>query len=177
MREKVLWLVLLAVACGSRLWDLGARVMTHDESLHAFYSLELLRRGQYIHDPTYHGPLLYHLNSLAFFLFGVTDATARLVPVLMGLGLIGVLWFYRSWLGSRGALFAAALCTISPTLLFYSRHARNDIYIAFFALLWILGAFRYLEDRRRRWLYLLTVGMALSFITKEVSFILGSARK
>ena len=174
MREKVLWLVLLAVACGSRLWDLGARVMTHDESLHAFYSLELLRRGQYIHDPTYHGPLLYHLNSLAFFLFGVTDATARLVPVLIGLGLIGVLWFYRSWLGRNGALFAGLLCTISPTLLFYSRHARNDIYIAFFALLWILGAFRYLEDRRRRWLYLMTVGMALAFITKEVSFILGA---
>lgn len=172
--ETVAWLALLVATVVSRLWDLGARVMTHDESLHAFYSWELLERGAYIHDPTYHGPLLYHLNALVFFFLGASDATARLVPVLMGVGAVAILWAFRRWLGRRGALLGALLVAASPTLLFYSRHARNDIYVALFTLVWILGAMRFLDERRHRWLYVLTLAMALSFAAKEVSFIFGA---
>jgi predicted membrane-bound mannosyltransferase len=57
--ETPAWVVMLLVAVAARLWELGARVMTHDESLHAYHSLQLLLEGSYRHDPTYHGPLLY----------------------------------------------------------------------------------------------------------------------
>ena len=167
------WTLLLLCALWSHFVQLGVRVMSHDESIHAMGSLDLLRQAKYVHDPAYHGPLLYHLNAAVYFLFGASDATTRLVPALMGVGVIASLLLFRRYLGRRGAFLAAVLATISPTLLFYGRHARNDIYVDFFAMLWIYGAMRYLEDRRRSWLYLVTVAMGVSFITKEVSFIFG----
>lgn len=172
--ERPAWLLLIVAAAWARLWDLGVRAMTHDESLHGFYAFQLLSQGTYQHDPAYHGPFLYHLNALVFFLFGATDFTARLAPTLAGIALVACLWLLRGFLGRRGAWLAAALVAASPTLLFYSRHLRNDIYIAFFTLLWVYGAIRYLDDRRHRWLYLVTLAMGLSFITKEVSFITGA---
>ena len=87
--EKAIYLVIFVLAVASRFWDLGARVMSHDESLHALYSYYLYDRGDYSHDPMMHGPLLFHVNALFYFLFGVTDATARLGPALAG---IGVVW-------------------------------------------------------------------------------------
>ena len=172
--ERVAWLVVLIVAASARLWDLGLRAMSHDESLHAFFSFRLLSQGVYRHEPVYHGPLLYHLDALVFFLFGASDVTARLAPAVAGVLLVASLWLLRGYLGRRGALTAAALVTVSPTLLFYSRHLRNDIYIAFFTLVWAYGAFRYLDRPRQRWWYLVTAVMGLAFITKEVSFISGA---
>ena len=72
-REALSWMILLVVAALLRLWDLGARVMTHDESIHAYYSLTLLREGLYRHDPIYHGPLLYHLNAAVHLFLGVSE--------------------------------------------------------------------------------------------------------
>ena len=39
--EKAIYLVIFVLAVASRFWDVGARVMSHDESLHALYSYYL----------------------------------------------------------------------------------------------------------------------------------------
>ena len=44
--EHLAWLSLLLVAALLRVYDLGARVMSHDESIHSFYGYELLRRAR-----------------------------------------------------------------------------------------------------------------------------------
>ena len=49
--ETVAWAVILIVAVVSRFYALGARGMSHDESLHALYSLDLYRSGSYQHNP------------------------------------------------------------------------------------------------------------------------------
>ncbi|HVR28070.1 MAG TPA: flippase activity-associated protein Agl23, partial [Thermoanaerobaculia bacterium] len=172
--EVLAWLLLLAAATLLRFWDLGSRVMTHDESIHAFYAFELLRKGTYVHDPVYHGPLLYHLNALVYFFLGVSDATARVSSALAGVGLVAACWLWRPFLGRAGAFAAALLVALSPTLLFYSRQVWMDVHVALFTLVWIYGAFRYLADRARRWLVLITLAMALAFAAKEVSFIFGA---
>ncbi|MEZ5289725.1 MAG: TIGR03663 family protein [Vicinamibacterales bacterium] len=172
--ERLGWPLVLAAAASLRLWDLGVRAMTHDESLHAFFSFTLFTDGVYRHEPVYHGPLLYHLDALVFFLFGASDATARLAPTLAGILLVAACWLFRGLAGRRAALAAALLTTISPSLLFYSRHLRNDIYIACVTLLWAYGAFRYLCAREGRWRVLVAGTMGLAFITKEVSFITGA---
>jgi len=172
--EVLAWLLLLAAAVMLRFWDLGARVMTHDESIHAFYGYELLRKGNYVHDPVYHGPLLYHLNALVFYFLGATDATARAIAAVAGTVLIAATWLLRPFVGRAGAFAAALFVTLSPTLLFYSRQVWMDVHVALFTLLWIYGAFRYLNDRGRRFLYLVTGAMALAFVAKETSFIFGA---
>jgi len=173
-REQVAWVVLIGLAAAVRLWDLGGRVMSHDESLHAFFSFRLMTEGVYQHDPVYHGPLLYHLTALIFFLLGPTDATARLAPALTGVAIIASAWWWRDWLGRRGAWCAAALIASSPSWLFYSRHIREDVFAAAFTAGWAYALLRFLESRDLRWLTRLTWAMALAFVAKETAFISGA---
>ncbi|MEZ4620126.1 MAG: TIGR03663 family protein [Caldilineaceae bacterium] len=172
--ELIAWGVLLITAAVLRLVDVGVRAMSHDESLHALYSYYLYDNGKYEHNPMMHGPLLFHMNAIAYFLFGDNDTTARLVPAIFGIAVIGMMWLFRRYIGRLGALTAAILITISPSLLFHSRYIRNDIYIALFMLIWIYGAFRYLETRNPRWLMVMALGMAWGFITKENHFMNGA---
>ena len=48
--------------------------------MHAYYSWRYLEGFGYSHNPLLHGPLLFHLVALGFFLFPENDATARLMP-------------------------------------------------------------------------------------------------
>ncbi len=73
--EKAFYLVILMIAVATRFWDLGARALSHDESLHALYSFYLYNGTGYQHNPMMHGPFLFHANALIYFLFGVTDYT------------------------------------------------------------------------------------------------------
>lgn len=172
--ETVAWGVLILVAVITRIYDVGTRAMSHDESLHAVYSLDLYRSGSYQHNPMMHGPLLFHINAFFYMLFGVSDATTRLGPALAGIGVVAMPWFFRRWLGTLGALLTAFLLLISPSLLFHSRYIRNDIYIALFSMIWVLGLFRFVEEKRIRWLGVMVGGMAFAFITKENAFMNGA---
>ena len=45
--EKTLYWVFIILAIASRFWLLGERAMSHDESLHTFYSWNLYQGGGY----------------------------------------------------------------------------------------------------------------------------------
>ncbi len=172
--ERTLWFMLLAASLVARLVGLGHRAMSHDESLHALYSWYLSANGNYQHDPMMHGPLLFHLNAFVYLLFGANDFTARIVPALAGTGCVAMLLLYRRWLGKAGALAAAALVSLSPDLLYYSRYIRNDIYICLFTLLMVWAILRYREEQQPRHLLWIALGLGLSFACKEVCFIHGT---
>lgn len=172
--EKTAWLVLLLVAAISRFADLGARSMSHDESEHAWFAYNLYSGAGYQHSPVYHGPFVYHVLALFFLIFGDSTVMARVPTALFGLGAILLIWSMRRWLGKLGAFFAATLVTLSPAILQYSRHTRHDIYAIFWALLFIVAVFSYLErgqQQGRRWLYVAAAAFSLMLAVKEVSFI------
>jgi len=175
--ETVAWLVLFIVAAVARFYDVGARAMSHDESLHSLYAYYLYDRGNYEHNPMMHGPFRYHLTALTYALFGHTDATARLVPALFGLGVVAMGLAFRRYIGRLGALAAGIMLTIGPSLLFHSRYIRDDIYISLFTMVWIYGAMRYMDERtelRVRWLGVMVASMGFAFATMENSFIHGA---
>jgi len=172
--ELIAWVLIIVVAAVLRFVDVGTRAMSHDESLHALYSYYLYDNGKYEHNPMMHGPLLFHMDALAYFLFGDNDTTARLPPVLFGIAVVWMMWLYRRYIGRVGALVASVLITVSPSLLFHSRYIRNDIYIALFILIWVYGAFRYLETRQPRYLLMVAMGMAWGLIAKENHFMNGA---
>ncbi|MCB0077635.1 MAG: TIGR03663 family protein [Anaerolineales bacterium] len=162
--------VLLALL--SRFWDLGSRALHHDESLHAVFSFYEYDRWGYQHDPLMHGPLLFHLTALGYWLFGVTDATARLWPALLGIAIVASPWFFRAWVGRRGAAATSLFLLISPTILYYSRFIRHDIFLAAWTLLIVYGIWRYLQRAQIGYLYLAGAGLALAFSQKEVIYLL-----
>src|SRR3990172_13322427 len=169
--EIAAYVLLIVIAASLRFWDLGSRALHHDESLHATYSWYLAVGRGYRHDPMMHGPLQFHLTALVYFLLGASDYMSRIMPALFGTALVGLPWLLRRQLGRPGALASAGLLAISPVFLYYSRFARNDIYMAVWTLLTLVFIWRYLEERRSRDLYFLAAILSLSFTQKETAFI------
>src|SRR6266542_2244465 len=171
--EYLPFIGLMFVGLVLRFWDLGYKALHHDESLHAFYAWRLFDGQGYVHDPMMHGPLLFELNALVYLLFGSSDFTARLVPALFGVALIGLPFFLRHELGKAGAIAASGILVISPAFLYFSRFIRHDIYVDFETLLLAIGVFRYLATGQRSWFYTACVAAALLFATKEDFYISG----
>ncbi|MCY4624579.1 MAG: TIGR03663 family protein [Chloroflexi bacterium] len=169
--ELAFYIALALVALAMRVWELGDRAMHHDESLHALYSWYITEGRGYEHNPLLHGPLQYHVNALVFFLFGDNDATARIAYALVGTGLVALPWLLRDWLGRTGAMCAAVLLALSPTMLYFSRFARNDILMAALTLGLVIVVWRYMRDRQPVYLYLAAAILALAFSAKETIYI------
>lgn len=169
--EIVLLVALIAVAAVTRFYDLGSAAWSHDEAIHTNNSFELYTGRGYIHNPIYHGPLLYHLTALTYFILGDNNFSARAMPVLFGLVLIALPYFFREWLGKRGWFVTALLLFISPVVAHYSRVDRHDIYVEVFVVLMVLTIFKYLNTRNERWLYFGSAVLALSFTAMETTFI------
>ncbi len=161
----------MTLAAVLRLWDLGARALHHDESLHAEFAWYLYQGRGYVHDPLMHGPFQFHAVAAIYFLFGATDFTARLLPAMFGTILVGMPYLLRRQIGMKAVIIAAVLLCFSPSILYFSRFLRNDIYIAVFMFGIVICIWRYLDEVKLRWLYGLALLMALSFATKEVTFI------
>lgn len=171
--EIILYIAIFIVAIATRFYDLGTRVMSHDESLHTLYSWNLYAGKGYQHDPLMHGPFLFHITALIYFLFGDNDFTARISTALFGVILVMMPYGFRPWLGRMGALAASVMLLISPGIMFYSRYIRHDIFNSVFTVLMFLAFFQFMRTRGTRWLYIGAVSVALMLSTKEISYIHG----
>ncbi len=168
--EVVLFAAIMVLAFVSRFYNLGLRVMSHDESLHTYFSWLFYKGDGYQHNPMMHGPLQFHLIALSYFLFGPNDFTARIPAALFNIATIAMCWKWRRYLGKTGGLVAAFLMLISPIMLFYGRYVREDPYAIFSGVVMLYVVLRYLETGRPRYLYLLAAILVLHFIDKETAF-------
>lgn len=169
--ETILFFTILVLAIGSRFFDLGTRVMSHDETSHVYFSWLFEQGNGYSHDPVTHGPLQFHLVAFSYFIFGDSDFSARIPAALFSIATVVFMWNYRRFLGRAGAIIAAILLLISPFLLYYGRYVRNEAFVAFFGVVTVWALLRYLESGKARYLYWLTAASALHFTTKETAFI------
>ncbi len=169
--EALLFGVILLLVGISRLFDLGVRAMSHDESLHVFYSWLFYQGQGYQHNPMMHGPLQFHLIAFIFFLFGDSNFTARLPHAIASILTVLMLWNWRRYLGRAGTMIAAGLMLISPMMLYYGRYARNEAFVGLFGVMTFYAILRYFETGKNRYLLLLTVATVLHFTSKETAFI------
>src|SRR5262249_35639653 len=118
--------VLLGVVL--RFWDLGAKPLHWDESLHAYFSMQLLhnnidnwfgclnlpldqRGGCYHYDPLLHGPFQFHAIALVYLIsgflgaadHGINPTTVRIAAALLGTVIVVMPYFLRQYLGKIGA--------------------------------------------------------------------------
>ena len=160
------WIALAILGAGLHLWRLEERSFHHDEAIHAALSWDLAREGRYRYDPTYHGPLLYHLTAASYLLLGDSDFTARLPVALAGILMLGVAWELRRTLGERAAWWTGLLFAVSPLFLYYGRFLRMDVLEVLTASAALVAFLRVLEGSARAWLWVgLWAGLALA--TKE----------
>ena len=169
--EVALFAGIILLAIITRFYDLGARVMSHDESLHTYFSWLLYRGQGYQHTPMMHGPWQFHWIALSYFLFGVSDFTARIPAALFSIATVVMVWPWRRYLGRTGAIVTALLMVVSPFMLFYGRYVREDVYTGLSGLLMLYAILRYLESGGSKYLYMLSVALIIHFADKETSFI------
>jgi predicted membrane-bound mannosyltransferase len=169
--EQLAYLALFVLALITHLWGLGDRALHHDETLHAAYSWRLYTGQGFIHDPLLHGPFLYHIVALMYFLFGDSDFTARLSVALFGSALVVMPYLIRRELGRGAALIAATYLLISPVFLYVGRFIRHDMYAVVFELLTIISMVRYASTRRPRWLYAGAAALGLMATDMETFYL------
>jgi uncharacterized protein (TIGR03663 family) len=164
--------LLLLLGAALRLLLLGQGVYSHDEAIHANFSLNFLN---YRYDPVYHGPVLYHLEALVFWLLGDSDFTARLVPALLGIGILGLALGARRYIGERATLWALGMLVISPVIVAYSRRLLHDSLVLLLTLGAVLCFARALgvssthKEGRRAWVGVAAC-LALLIATKANAF-------
>lgn len=154
-----------------RLIELSTRVFHHDESLHAYYSLQVAQGQPHIYDGMLHGPLLYHVVGFFQLIFGQSDFVARLPAVLCFGLLLSLPLFLKKYIDLKKIAVFVFLLSMSPTIFYFSRFLREDI----FTLTWVLGtlvfAYRYSLSSHSRDLYLSIFFLSLHFCNKENSYL------
>jgi hypothetical protein len=76
------------------------------------------------------------LERLALFTFGSSERALRALPVLFGIGTLGVaLWIGRRWMTPLGAAILVALCAVGPWLVFFTLELKHYSADACWALL------------------------------------------
>ncbi len=186
--EAWAWVAVLFVGLLLRFWDLGAKPLHHDESMHAFYSLQFARDpSSYTYNPLLHGPFQFHAVGLWLqMVLGlqlslhtggpgnypwINDATVRVVPALFGLGIVALPLGLRRELGRLGALLAGLLLAVSPSFVYFSRFLREDIYFNFFMFATVVCAVRFARSRKMVWLALTAASITLAYATFEGVYI------
>jgi uncharacterized protein (TIGR03663 family) len=162
---------LTALALAARLVDLTRMPVHHDETQHAWFAWRLVSGEGYEYNPVYHGPVQFFLISAMYMLFGVSDWVVRLAPVLMGTVLTALPFFLRRQIGTAAALVASVIFCVSPAFLYFSRFAREDIYVACVTFALVVVVFRFLSSPGYWHPSALLGLLAVSFATKETTYI------
>ncbi len=170
--EQLAYGAIFIAAVLTRFWSLGTRALHHDESLHAWFSYQYAIGKGYFHDPLMHGPFLFHTGAAMFALFGASDASARYGTALFGVILVMLPWLLRPLIGRWGALVTSVLLLVSPSILYYSRLVRHDIYLMTFTFLIIIAIGRYVQTPQARWVYVGMLALALAHTNHEASYLI-----
>lgn len=177
-------IVIFAIAAVLRVYDLNLVPLHHDEGVNGNFLVRLVREGNYRYDPeNYHGPTLYYFSALIPWIikllfgaaardkYGLTTFTIRLVPVVFGLGTIGLVFLLRRKLGSVATLAAGLLLAISPGSVYLSRYYIHEMLFVFFTLGIVVAGVWLYEYRNASYLIPAAASAALLFATKETAFI------
>jgi uncharacterized protein (TIGR03663 family) len=164
-----IFLIILILTIFLRFWTLDLKLLHHDEAIHSWFSFELLTKGTWIYDPSYHGPFLYYVTAGMFSIFGDSDLVARLLPALFGTLLIPLVYcIYRiGYINKNQTLLASLFIALSPNMVYFSRFLRHDIFMLFFTFLLLVAILYYFERGQIRFVLIAAVAMAGALSCKE----------
>ncbi len=174
--DRTTWIVLgiTAFALATRVIGLGERALHHDESLHLMYGWYFFEGRGYEHNPLMHGPLQFHLIAAFFRLFGDSEFVGRLPHALAGTALVATPLLLRRWLNGPSVVLASLLLLVSPSIMYYSRFARNEPFVGLFLVVMVAAMLHYRRDGRPRWLVIYSAMLALQFAAKETSYLVAA---
>ncbi|MGC4190089.1 MAG: SMP-30/gluconolactonase/LRE family protein [Thermomicrobiales bacterium] len=185
-----LWLgaaVALVLAIGFRLIQLNGYALNADEAKWAYQSWTLftgkpMPNGQDITDLS---PFFLVIQALGYFLFGVTDAIARIGSALLGIGTVALLLALRPFVSRYVLTGMMLLAAVSPTLVYASRTSDPIVGVQFGIVLTLVALLRFgsgaTPSARTGWAALAGLGIAITFasgphgITALIALAIGMA--
>ncbi len=162
-RTRTVLLLILLLALGLRLINLGGRTLWYDEAFAVLFAekgwdamvdgtlTEVEGGAADVH------PLLYYMSlNLWMQVFGESAAAVRLYSVLIGVAtVLAVFLLARDWFGDQTALVAALITAVAPFHIQYSQETRM---YALLGLILTLATWVYWRAwQRGRWGYWLAV--------------------
>jgi len=118
--ETMVAMVIVLVALGVRAASLGIHPLSAaeaDQAIAAWRLVDTSAPGSGV----VASPLIYAGMALSFMLGGLTDAAARVIPMLAGLGLVLAPLLFKKHIGLPAALAAMVWLALSPTAVYASR--------------------------------------------------------
>ncbi|HWD20847.1 MAG TPA: flippase activity-associated protein Agl23 [Verrucomicrobiae bacterium] len=168
------FVALMILGAALRAPHLAERPLHNDEGVNAIKFRDLYVTHDYKYDPNeFHGPTLPYFTLAAAWLNGAgdyngfTESFFRAVPVVFGVGLIGLVALLGAALGWGRTLWAALFTALSPAFVFYSRDYIHETLLTFFAALTFIAAWRYAQTRRWAWAVVGGLALGLMAATKE----------
>ncbi len=172
--ETAAYFALGVIAVLLRVMNLDARPLAPDEAKTAAAAWAFLQ-GQPVGE--FSSPLVLTLEWVAFLLFGAFDLTARLLPAALSALLVFVPLLARHTFGRTGALTAALLLAVSPTLVFFGRYGGASALAAggMVAALILFWNFRASHNARDLYLGALLAALALTADATAFPILVGGA--
>lgn len=166
--EMALYIGVGLLAALTRLWALDAWPLRADEAAQAMGAWNLARGSPA--DVAAYSPLLMTGNLLLFGLFRASDAVARLWPAVFGVLTALTPALLRSRLGRPGALVAALLLALSPTLMFASRSLDGRIVAVEAGFVLLVASVRLIDTGDRRNLVLAVAALAVGLLSAPLFY-------
>lgn len=134
--ENILWVVVLGLAFAVRVVDLGAEPLADLEAGYALQALNLVPTTSISEGLSFGSQSGYvTITGLLFWVFGSSDAVARLLPALAGTLLCLAPFLFRNWTGRQAALIMGLGMALDPGLVAISRLAGGPMPALSFLLL------------------------------------------
>lgn len=166
-KENLALAVILLIAFLLRIYRLGYESFWLDE-LHTANetnpALSLSQLFHYLWMSDQHPPLFFLLERLVFTVFGRSEVSARMLPLLAGVaGVYAIYLLGKEMLNKELGLIAAAFTCVNAFHLYYSREARNYTIAFLFAALSLLFLIRFIRSLQKRdmWYFILCAVLLL----------------
>lgn len=158
-----------------RIVNLGEIGFGSDEATYSGQAVALLGNSDYVkHFSVFraHPLLLQTIVSYVFNLFEINDVNARSVAVSFGVAVVFLTYLIgRELYNKRVASIGALIVAVLPFHVMFTRQIMVDVPLAFFFTLTLYLVIKYKETDRIWLCYWIGVTSGLSFLSKELGFI------
>lgn len=166
-------LVFVAVAVGFYLNIYAVPLFDVDEGAFSEATREMFVRGDFISTylngvPRYDKPILiYWLQAISITLFGINEFAFRLPSVLAATLWVSVIYsFLKHLRNERKALLATIMMATIPAISLIGKAATADALLNFLLTSSMCLIYLFYTERKKKYLYLVYLTMALGFLTK-----------
>lgn len=169
--EWYFYIFVVLTGIGLRWYLLDLRPVHHDESQHGMfgkYFFDFPDHNFYKYTPMLHGPLLYNLYRLVYNVFGSDNWSIRMPMAALGTLYLLLPFLFRRYFSATAVLFATVAAALGPTMIYWSRFAREDFYTVFGLVSMLYGVL--LASPRWKGFFVL-FGLTLQFCSKENSYV------